>query len=302
MAARKKSGTRKGQGSHSKRDPLPQAKAAATPAKSKALNPRQQRFIDAYVLEPNATKAAITAGYSTRTATQIGFRLLTFVHVRQAVDTRLKEIHDAFEIDQIEVLRAYHAVAFTDANQLVQHRRHCCRFCYGVDMKYQLTPNEARAHDRIIIAREEATAAADTERLLRLEMPEEWVDNGGSGYDRRRDPNPDCCECFGDGLGYVFIADTRKLSAEARHLFAGIEETKDGMKVRMKSADKAMDMLARHKQLLVERIEVDLRSVPTEKLDALHDKAMADAAAKQATVRGRMQRLGLTLDSRAELP
>lgn len=32
------------------------------------LSERKQRFVDAYLLEPNATKAAIAAGYKEKTA------------------------------------------------------------------------------------------------------------------------------------------------------------------------------------------------------------------------------------------
>lgn len=52
---------------------------------------RRQRFVNAYVGEAagNATQAAILAGYSARTARQIGSRLLTYVEVRDAVAARL---------------------------------------------------------------------------------------------------------------------------------------------------------------------------------------------------------------------
>ena len=36
------------------------------------LTPKQQRFIDEYLIDLNATQAAIRAGYSPRTARQIG--------------------------------------------------------------------------------------------------------------------------------------------------------------------------------------------------------------------------------------
>lgn len=41
------------------------------------LNHRQQRFVDEYVADPNATQAAIRAGYSARTARAIGHENLT---------------------------------------------------------------------------------------------------------------------------------------------------------------------------------------------------------------------------------
>lgn len=52
------------------------------------LSARQQRFVDAYLVDPNATKAAIAAGYSPATAKQQGSRLLTTVDVEAAVNKR----------------------------------------------------------------------------------------------------------------------------------------------------------------------------------------------------------------------
>jgi phage terminase small subunit len=50
-----------------------------------ALSPKQRRFVDAYVIDLNATSAAIAAGYSKRTARQQGSRLLTNVDIAAAV-------------------------------------------------------------------------------------------------------------------------------------------------------------------------------------------------------------------------
>ena len=50
-----------------------------------SLNPRQQRFVDAYLLDSNATQAAIKVGYSAKTAHVQGCRLLKNVNVQAAV-------------------------------------------------------------------------------------------------------------------------------------------------------------------------------------------------------------------------
>jgi len=49
------------------------------------LNARQQRFVDEYAIDLNATQSAIRAGYSPKTAKQIGSRLLTHVDIATAV-------------------------------------------------------------------------------------------------------------------------------------------------------------------------------------------------------------------------
>lgn len=50
-----------------------------------ALTPKQQRFVEEYLIDLNATQAAIRAGYSAKTAKQQGGRLLTNVDVSEAV-------------------------------------------------------------------------------------------------------------------------------------------------------------------------------------------------------------------------
>jgi phage terminase small subunit len=50
-----------------------------------ALNERQQRFVEAYLIDPNATQAAIRAGYSAKTANEQGARLLANVSVQEAL-------------------------------------------------------------------------------------------------------------------------------------------------------------------------------------------------------------------------
>lgn len=49
------------------------------------LTPKQQRFVEEYIKDLNATQAAIRAGYSARNAGKKGPELLTIAHVAQAI-------------------------------------------------------------------------------------------------------------------------------------------------------------------------------------------------------------------------
>ncbi len=51
-----------------------------------ALNPKQQAFVREYLVDLNATQAAIRVGYSAKTAKQQGSRLLTVVDVARAIE------------------------------------------------------------------------------------------------------------------------------------------------------------------------------------------------------------------------
>ena len=51
------------------------------------LTPKQHRFVTEYLVDLNASQAALRAGYSPRTAPQQGSRLLKNVEVQAAIAT-----------------------------------------------------------------------------------------------------------------------------------------------------------------------------------------------------------------------
>ena len=69
------------------------------------LTLKQQRFIDEYMVDLNATQAAIRSGYSKKTAKAIGAENLTKPTIRAEIDKKLREKHDATIADQTEVMR-----------------------------------------------------------------------------------------------------------------------------------------------------------------------------------------------------
>ena len=50
-----------------------------------SLTPKQQRFVDEYLIDLNATQAAIRAGYSARTAGAVGHENLTKPEIATAI-------------------------------------------------------------------------------------------------------------------------------------------------------------------------------------------------------------------------
>ena len=69
------------------------------------LNDRQQRFVDEYLVDLNATQAAIRAGYSSKTARQIGQNLLTKVDIQQAISAAQSKRQERTELTADEVIR-----------------------------------------------------------------------------------------------------------------------------------------------------------------------------------------------------
>lgn len=78
------------------------------------LTPRQQRFVQEYLLDLNATQAAIRAGYSSRTAEQQGPRLLGYAGVKRAIQAAQAKRAERVEVKQDEVLRELLRVAMAD--------------------------------------------------------------------------------------------------------------------------------------------------------------------------------------------
>ena len=60
-------------------------------AKTAKLTEKQQRFVEEYLIDLNATQAAIRAGYSAKTADQQGSRMLANVKVQQAISVAMAE-------------------------------------------------------------------------------------------------------------------------------------------------------------------------------------------------------------------
>lgn len=71
----------------------------------KKLTAKQQRFCDEYLIDLNATQAAIRAGYSKKTAGVIATENLQKPNIRDYIDKRMKEKEAALIADSDEVMR-----------------------------------------------------------------------------------------------------------------------------------------------------------------------------------------------------
>ena len=70
-----------------------------------ALTAKQQRFCDEYLIDLNATQAAIRAGYSKKTARVIGQENLLKPAIRDYIEKRMAEKEKALIADQDEVMK-----------------------------------------------------------------------------------------------------------------------------------------------------------------------------------------------------
>ncbi len=91
-----------------------------TAAGKDPLSAQRRRFVEEYLKDPNATQAAILAGYSKQSAKSQGARLLTFVDVQKEIEKARKARAERVEIDADWVLKRLCAEAEADIADIYQ--------------------------------------------------------------------------------------------------------------------------------------------------------------------------------------
>lgn len=74
------------------------------PKTAEGLTPKQKRFVEEYLIDLNATQAAIRAGYSEKTAGQIGAEYLKKPHIGQAVAHGIMKASEKAEVSVQDVI------------------------------------------------------------------------------------------------------------------------------------------------------------------------------------------------------
>lgn len=82
------------------------------------MTPKQEAFAREYLIDLNATQAAIRAGYSPKTANEQGARLLTYVSVRSLIEQEQKARAERTRVDADWVLTRLHSEATADLADL----------------------------------------------------------------------------------------------------------------------------------------------------------------------------------------
>ncbi|HFT0748672.1 TPA: terminase small subunit [Pseudomonas aeruginosa] len=85
-----------------------------------ALTKKQRLFVDEYLMDLNATQAAIRAGYSTRRATEIGYQLLQRPEVAQAIQAAMAERSKRTEVEADYVIRRLREIDEMDVLDILE--------------------------------------------------------------------------------------------------------------------------------------------------------------------------------------
>lgn len=82
------------------------------------MNPKQQRFVEEYLVDLNATQAAIRAGYSAKTAGQQAFDLLKKPEIQSAISTARKALSERTNVTAERIVAELAKIGFSDLRQL----------------------------------------------------------------------------------------------------------------------------------------------------------------------------------------
>jgi phage terminase small subunit len=119
------------------------------------LTPKQQKFVDEYLIDLNATQAAIRAGYSPKSAGTNADKLLKNTKIRAYIEARMAEHSRRTGVTQERIIRELARIAFLDPTQLI-------------DMDTAELLTDAAADDRAAIASVKVkTMSGETEMIER---------------------------------------------------------------------------------------------------------------------------------------
>lgn len=202
-----------------------------------ALTEKQRNFVELWLVHRNAAYAyekAYDASRMNPASVYIqAHRLLRHPKIAPIIEARLAALGETMEEEtgfSVQAAwREFMALATANPDEVTGVRVGACRYCHGVAHQYQWTPAEFA----------EATRKAER---AETELPDP---QGGLDFDRTALPDPACPECRGEGQLRQVPVDTSKLSPGGRALFAGVKPTANGLEIKLRDRDKALENAAK---------------------------------------------------------
>lgn len=228
------------------------------------LTVKQEKFAQEFVACGNASEAYRRAyDTSKMKATTVETTACATMKVPK-IAARIAELKGAIveraEIDGAAIVKQLVEIAFADPNELVTHRRVNCRYCNGIDHKYQWKHLGEFHYDHERWEEQKEDWEMNPKNAGKRFKPAEPSEEGGYGFRKTNEPHPACPVCEGEGVDEIFIADTSKVSPAAKRLYAGAKHTKNGIEIAMHSQDNARRLLGEHFGIFKSVIEANIRS------------------------------------------
>ena len=124
------------------------------------LTAKQQRFVEEYLVDLNATQAATRAGYASKTARQQGARLLSNVNIQLAVAEAQADRSRRTQITQDQVLEELGKIAFSSMRAYAE---------WGPD-GVRLNPSDALTEDQDAAVAEASQTVTQHGGSLRIKL------------------------------------------------------------------------------------------------------------------------------------
>ncbi|WP_051359932.1 terminase small subunit [Adhaeribacter aquaticus] len=207
------------------------------------LTDKEQRFVDAYCIEFCKAKAARAAGYSKKTAKEIGYQLFTKLHVKAAIDKRLKEM----SLSSAETLKSISDIARSSLND------------YFVIKQVVRTPKVKKSLHELILDIQAEIEDADKFIQRANIQDSEVIDQHNKAQNNKRleilryeielERNPNAYRVVAGETELTEVADldlAKLVKDKEAGRIKSVSPTEHGVKVEMYAADAALRDMARH--------------------------------------------------------
>jgi phage terminase small subunit len=185
-----------------------------------ALNDKQARFVAEYLIDLNATQAAIRAGYSEATAYSQGQRLLKHVEVASAVANAQAQRSERTEITADRVLQELAKIGFSDIRKAVKWGS---RLVERPDDPVETTLEglEDQPHGGALKRRKKSDGGTDAFYVTSIEL-----------------------------------TDSAELDDETAAAVAEIAQTKEGVRIKLHDKRAALVDIGRHLGMFTDKVEL----------------------------------------------
>lgn len=215
---------------------------------------KERRFIDEYMIDFNATRAAIASGYSKNSARQIGSENLSKPYIKAEIERRLKEA----ELGPEQTRKMFGDIARGNVNNymkkvVVEHtpriRKHLSELISELKTEMSFEEEYAILADFTKEEFEEHTKAQDRRRkkVLRYEL------------ELKRNPNATRIVYGETELIEDTVLDLNAVAADkAGAKIKSFKMTKDGPQIELYNADNALDKIAQMHSMYKNNIGIEM--------------------------------------------
>lgn len=128
-------------------------------AKMAKLTEKQQRFVDEYLTDLNATQAAIRAGYSVKTANEQGSQNLAKLSIQQAIAEQMAERSKRTGINQDRVVLELAKIALVKMTDIVDSQGR---------IKSDASPDDLACIESVKYKESESDTGSSVEREVKI--------------------------------------------------------------------------------------------------------------------------------------